>query len=385
MVDRKAKMSKILGVSFLAILFGMLLLGILLPDQDTSDEENRSLQTLPSFNLTEYFDGRFETKVENYVNDQFPGRSEFISLKAAMDKTLGVLESNGVYRASNNYLMEELTTPDEENLTETEDAIADFASRHQKLKMYFLLAPNAGNILSEYLPATVQMADQNGQMDAFFDRMQQVGIKTIDVREAFNKNKADIDLYYRTDHHWTSDGAYLAYQTAIGTLTGDTATEYAPKVVKTDFRGTLASKSGFVNGVDDTIKIYLPVKESRYKNSVIYYTDTQKKTTNYYQLKKLDTKDAYAVFGGSNHPMYTIETPVANKRRLLLVKDSYANSMIPFLTQHYREIVVVDPRYYFDSLEDLIQSEKITDVLFLYNSNTFFADDSLKIMLADTE
>ncbi len=385
MVDRKAKMSKILGVSFLTILFGMLLLGILLPDQDTSDEENRSLQTLPSFNLMEYFDGRFETKVENYVNDQFPGRSEFISLKAAMDKTLGVLESNGVYRASNNYLMEELTTPDEENLTETEDAIADFASRHQKLKMYFLLAPNAGNILSEYLPATVQMADQNGQMDAFFDRMQQAGIKTIDVREAFSKNKADIDLYYRTDHHWTSDGAYLAYQTAIGTLTGDTATEYAPKVVKTDFRGTLASKSGFVNGVDDTIKIYLPVKESRYKNSVIYYTDTQKKTTNYYQLKKLDTKDAYGVFGGSNHPMYTIETPVANKRRLLLVKDSYANSMIPFLTQHYREIVVVDPRYYFDSLEDLIQSEKITDVLFLYNANTFFADDSLKIMLADTE
>jgi hypothetical protein len=385
MVDRKAKMSKILGVSFLAILFGMLLLGILLPDQDTSDEENRSLQTLPSFNLTEYFDGRFETKVENYVNDQFPGRSEFISLKAAADKTLGVLESNGVYRASNNYLMEELTTPDEENLTETEEAIADFASRHQKLKMYFLLTPNAGNILSEYLPATVQMADQNGQMDAFFDRMQQAGIKTIDVREAFNKNKADIDLYYHTDHHWTSDGAYLAYQTAIGTLTGDTATEYVPKVVKTDFRGTLASKSGFVNGVDDTIKIYLPVKESRYKKSVIYYTDTQKKTTNYYQLKKLDTKDAYAVFGGSNHPMYTIETPVANKRRLLLVKDSYANSMIPFLTQHYREIVVVDPRYYFDSLEDLIQSEKITDVLFLYNANTFFADDSLKIMLADTE
>ena len=83
--------------------------------------------------------------------------------------------------------------------------------------------------------------------------------------------------------------------------------------------------------------------------------------------------------------MYTIETPVANKRRLLLVKDSYANSMIPFLTQHYREIVVVDPRYYFNSLEDLIQSEKITNVLFLYNSNTFFADDSLKIMLADTE
>ncbi len=385
MVDRKVKMSKILGIGFLTIVFGMLLCGILLPDQDTSEEENRSLQTLPSFNLTEYFDGRFETKVENYVNDQFPARNEFISLKAAADKTLGVLESNGVYRASNNYLMETLVTPDNENLTETEDAIADFASRHAKLNMYFLLAPNAGNILSDYLPATVRMSDQNGQMDAFFRRMQEAGVKTIDVRDTFRKNRKDIDLYYRTDHHWTSDGSYLAYRTAIGTLTGEKATEYAPKVVKTDFKGTLASKSGFVNGLNDEIKIYLPVKKSRYKNSVIYYTDTQKKTTSYYQLKKLDTKDAYAVFGGSNHPMYTIETPIANKRRLLLVKDSYANSMIPFLTQHYREIVVVDPRYYFDSLEDLIQSERITDVLFLYNANTFFADDSLKIMLADAE
>ena len=96
-------------------------------------------------------------------------------------------------------------------------------------------------------------------------------------------------------------------------------------------------------------------------------------------------KDAYTVFGGSNHPMYTIETPVTGGKRLLLIKDSYANSFIPFLTQHYREIVVVDPRYYFENLEDLIQSEKVTDVLFLYNANTFFGDDSLKIMLGDTE
>ena len=385
MVDEKTKTSKILSIAFLAIIFGMLIIGIFLPDKKSSSEENRSLQTLPAFSISEYLDGRFENKIEDYVNDQFPARNEFIKVKAAADQTIGALESNGVIQAKSGFLMENLTTPDTKNLEETEQAIADFAKRHSKLKMSFMLVPNAANTLSDYLPATVTMADQNKQMDEFFANMKENRVTPIDVRAAFNKAKDDINLYYRTDHHWTSDGAYLAYQTVIRKLTGDKAKTYAPVVVKTDFRGTLASKSGFTNGADDVIKIYQPAERSSYKKSVIYYSDTQKKTTNFYQLKNLKKKDAYTVFGGSNHPMYTIDTANTNQKRLLLIKDSYANSMIPFLTQHYREIVVVDPRYYFENLEDLIESEKITDVLFLYNANTFFADDSLKIMLSDTE
>lgn len=385
MVDEKIKTSKILGIAFLAIIFGMLIMGILLPDQKNSSEENRSLQTLPTFRLSEYLDGRFESKVEDYVNDQFPARNQFIKVKAATDQTLGVLESNGVIRAHNDYLMEDLTRPNSTNLKETESAIERFSKAHSKLKMSFLLVPNAANVLSDYLPATVTVANQNQQMDKFFQSVREMGITPLDVRDAFTKAKDDVDLYYRTDHHWTSDGAFLAYQTVIGKLTGDKPKSYGSLVVKTDFRGTLASKSGFTNGMDDVIKIYQPTDSKSYKKSVIYYEDSQKKTTEFYQLKNLKKKDAYSVFGGSNHPMITIETANTNQKRLLLVKDSYANSMIPFLTQHYREIVVVDPRYYFENLEDLIESEKITDVLFLYNANTFFSDDSLKIMLADEE
>lgn len=384
MVDRKIKMSKILGICFLAVIFGLQLLGIFIPDRKTSAAENRALQTFPAFRVSEYLDGRFESKMDDYANDQILGRNRFIQVKAAADKTVGVLENNGVYRAKNDYLMENLTTPNPKNLKETEAALTAFAKRHSKLKMHFLLAPNAGNILSENLPTTVQMADQNKQMDDFYASVEKSGITPIDIRSAFIKAKDDVQLYYRTDHHWTTDGAYLAYRNSIGALTGDKPEDFAPKVVKNDFRGTLYSKSGFVNGMDDAIKIYLPANRD-YRKSVIYYTDTQKKTAEFYQLKNLKKKDAYTVFGGSNHPMYTIETPVTGRKRLLLIKDSYANSFIPFLTQHYREIVVVDPRYYFENLEDLIQSEKVTDVLFLYNANTFFGDDSLKIMLGDTE
>lgn len=384
MLDRKQKMSKILGICFLTVIFGMLIIGILIPDRKYSAAENRALQAFPKFSLSEYLDGRFESKIEDYVDDQIPGRDQFIKVKAAADETVGVLENNGVYRAKDGYLMENLTVPNSKNLTETEEALQQFARTHSKLKMHFMLVPNAGNVLSENLPKTVRMADQNRQMDDFFQAITGYGIKPIDVREPFRKAKKDVQLYYRTDHHWTSDGAYLAYENSIHALTGDKPKDFGAKVVKEDFQGTLYSKSGFNNGKNDVIKLYQPTGKQAAK-SVIYYTDTQKKTTAFYNLKNLKKKDAYTVFGGSNHPMYTVETPVANQRRLLLIKDSYANSFVPFLTQHYREIVVVDPRYYFENLEDLIQSEKITDVLFLYNANTFFGDDSLKIMLADTK
>ena len=127
----------------------------------------------------------------------------------------------------------------------------------------------------------------------------------------------------------------------------------------------------------------MPAEDSSYKDSIIYYEDTKEKTSEFYNFDNLDKKDAYTVFGGSNHPVYTIKTPVSENRRLLLIKDSYANSMIPYLAQYYREIVVVDPRYYFDSIEDLIAIEQINEVLFLYNANTFFGDDALGLMLSE--
>ena len=129
------------------------------------------------------------------------------------------------------------------------------------------------------------------------------------------------------------------------------------------------------------IKIYLPKEGQNYKNSVIFYSDTKEKTTEFYKLNNLKKKDTYTVFGGSNHPIYSIKTPVNSQRKLLLIKDSYANSFIPFLSQDYREIIVIDPRYFFDDISEIIKANGITDVLFLYNANTFFNDNSLDMMI----
>lgn len=319
--------------------------------------------------------------MESYVNDQFLMRGAFIKVKSAIDTTEGELKANGVYRAGAGYLIEDIVIPRKETIDGAEAALKDFKARYPNINMTFLLAPNAGNVLKDKLPATVRLADQNKSMNSFYENIKAFGINTVDVRNIFKKKKNDVQIYYRTDHHWTSDGAYLAYRELVPALGIGAPIDFRSRIVKNDFAGTLYSKSGFTGGRYDSIKINIPKDEKSAKPSVIYYADTKKKTTKFYLLGNLGKKDAYTVFGGSNHPMYTVKTPTESNKRLLLIKDSYANSVIPMLAQHYREIVVIDPRYYFDNVDDLIGAEGITDVLFLYNANTFFADDWLRMML----
>lgn len=369
------------GICFAVIILLFMVTSIVMPDKKFSSAENRMLQEKPSFSAEDYAEGRFEKQTEDYVNDQFPLRNKFVRTKAAVDKTEGKLESNGVIRCRDDYLMERLQAPDAENMAKLQNSLAAFREKHEGIPMYFLLAPNAANILSDKLPKTVRLENQNKYMDEFFAKTEKAGFNNIDVRSTFKNSKKSVQLYYRTDHHWTSDGAYLAYQKAMKVIHMGDALEYAPHVVKNDFCGTLYSRSGFVNGRYDAIKIYLPKDDTQYEEAVIYYSDTKEKTTGFFQVDNLQKKDAYTVFGGSNHPMYTIRTTSATNEKLLVIKDSYANSFIPFLSQHYREIVVVDPRYYFESIEDLMETEGITQVLFLYNANTLFRDTSLQMML----
>ena len=375
------KSTIIFGIMFSVILLSGLIINIAKPDKSFSSEENRMLQKMPQFTLSSYKEGRFEKKMDSYANDQFPFRNGLIKVKTAFDRTLGKTESNNVFLCSDNYLMEDITKPDEKKMKSNLCALSEFRKKYPDFNISFLLAPNAANIYSDKLPIRKTIVDQNKVIDAFYSEIEKNGIKPIDVRESF-RNSKNTQLYYRTDHHWTSDGAYIAFKDIAKSMKLSDTVSYSPLTVKNDFRGTLASKSGFTNGLNDSIKIYVPSGGTPYQNSIIYYADSKEKATNFYQLDNLKTKDAYTVFGGANHPIYTISTPVSPDRRLLLIKDSYANSVIPFLSQCFREIVIVDPRYFFDDINEVISSKGITDVLFLYNANTYVTDNSLEMTLA---
>ncbi|MDY6038187.1 MAG: DHHW family protein [Eubacterium sp.] len=376
------KTAKIFGFIFPIILVSVMLLNIFLPDKKFSAEENRMLQMMPKLSFTSYIDGRFESKIESYAADQFLLRNHFIKIKSSFDSALLISKSNNVFNCSDNYLMEDISKVNKKKMRNNIDSLSNFKKCYPDIQMDFMLVPNAANILSDKLPLFAVTENQNKQIDDFFQTLKSLEIEPIDVRSEFEKQKAKTELYYHTDHHWTTDGAYLAYGEFHKKKKFTSNIQYEPLVVKNDFRGTLSSKSGFTNGLNDKIKIFLPKPGQDYKNSVIFYSDSKKKTTEFYQLDNLNKKDTYTVFGGSNHPIYSIKTPVASQKRLLLIKDSYANSFIPFISQDYREIVVVDPRYFFDDIGEIIKAHKITDVLFLYNANTFFNDNSLEMMLS---
>jgi len=376
------KTARIFGFVFPAILIAVMFFNIFLPDKNFSAEENRLLQTMPKPSISSIFSGRFETKAESYAADQFMLRNMFIKIKSSFDTSLGSTESNNVFMCKDNYLMENISKADAKKMENNYNSLAKLKQLYPNINMDFMLVPNAANIMSDKLPLFAVTEDQNKQMDDFFKKIQSIGINPVDVRATFKKNKEKIELYYHTDHHWTTDGAYLAYQDFAKKNKLNSNIKYDALAVKNDFRGTLASKSGFTNGLNDMIKIYLPKEGQNYKNSVIFYSDTKEKTTEFYKLNNLKKKDTYTVFGGSNHPIYSIKTPVSSQRKLLLIKDSYANSFIPFLSQDYREIIVIDPRYFFDDISEIIKANGITDILFLYNANTFFNDNSLDMMIS---
>lgn len=185
-----------------------------------------------------------------------------------------------------------------------------------------------------------------------------------------------MNIYYKTDHHWTTEGAYIAYKemcTQLG-IEYKEIEEYNIRPLTDDFYGSLYYKLGAGIGKSDIINIYIPKDEEKI---VVNYLDEEKKTASLYNSESLNGKDKYEVFTGGNHGLIHIKTMSESNKKLIVFKDSYANCFIPFLTSHYTEILVVDPRYYNGEVESLIDEYEITDTLLLYNVNTFNDDKSI--------
>lgn len=369
-----------LGLLFFLLPVIVLVSSIILPDTGFSEKENRILASRPALKLDQIISGVYEKQFETYENDQFPLRDMWITLKATTDRLMGKVEENGVYLGKNGYLMEAFNAPSQTQYDATVNAMTSFAQKHSDLKQYALIAPNSVNILKSNLPAFAPADDQNPWIDKLKDSLTSAGVTFIDIRDTFTDHKAE-DLYYHTDHHWTTLGAYYAYLQAAAVMGIDTSSDsYDKAPVSQTFKGTLSAKSGFRSGETDELDVFLPNGDNTL-SSVVNYVDEQKKSASFYDTSKLNTRDKYALFFGGNHAQIKISTPTESNNTLLVLKDSYANSFVPFLAQHYRKIIMIDPRYYYGDLEQLLQVENVQEVLYLYNANTFFADTSLELAL----
>ena len=374
--DRQRKVQeKLVGIIFILTLFLFLIINVIVPDREKSVQENRMLATKPKFRLSSLISGDYDEKFEAYMDDQFVGRDMWRKLKVTVDRICGSRLENGVYIGRNGQLLEQIEVADENHLAANIKAIKSFSESQKKIPVRMMLVPDAANVLNHSLPALAKPEDQT-QMFSMVRKDLGDSVEWIDVSTELNKHKTE-KIYYKTDHHWTTLGAFYAFQAAAPSLgiDGDLSGKYVSYTVSDSFNGMLASKSGVNLGEKEQIDIYVPTEEDT--DLIIDYVDEGKRSTSLYDSSKLKEKDQYTVFLGGNSSLLDIRTVSTSTKRLLLVKDSFANSFIPFLTPYYREIVVVDPRYYSGTINDLMDSYRISEVLFLYSGNTFFKDNNI--------
>lgn len=369
---QRQQMCRMMGYLLVGAIVVVAVLNLFTKDKDFSASENRMLAGRPDFSMAAMADGSYMSGLEDYQADQFFARDSWISLKLKIDRFFGKKEASGVYLADDNYLMEIPVEPDYENVQRNLTAIEDFALRYPELNIKMMVVPNAVSVMSGYLPKNAPVRDQMADLQMLKDGLP-ANVGFIDVTQTLVDHVGE-GMFYRTDHHWTSRGAYYAFLDAADDLGITQLKEYNRYVVSTEFEGTLGSKSG-CHAVTDTIEVYEPLNPG--SSFYVTYDETQEKSCSLFRSACLEDKDQYTVFFGGNYPRITIRTTNNNDRCLLIFKDSYANCFIQFLTPYYEEIILVDPRYYYDDAGALISTEKVTDVLFLYNLSTYLGDSSL--------
>lgn len=346
---------------------------IIVENKEFSENENRYLASKPKLTWSNIVTGKFSENFENYIDDQFIFREKLYEIKTRIQLLVGNKDINGVYISKDNYLIEKKLEQDfDYNIfSENIKSINEFANKNSNVKL--MIVPTSSLILEDKLPENAVTFNQNKVFEEI-----KISIKNanfIDVRDTLKKHK-DEYIYYKTDHHWTSLGSFYAYEQWCKQKNIDIP-NYEKRCVTTEFKGSLYSKILNSNVETDYIELFETKNQSNY---TVHYNFNKKTKKTIYDLDKLKEKDKYQMFLGGNFPELKIETDNTNCENILIIKDSYANSFIPFLVNHYKNIYVVDLRYFKDSLNTYIEKNDISEILILYNIENLLEDETIRFI-----
>ncbi len=357
-----------IGYLTLIYLLTIFFINLFSPSLKFSEEENRPLASKPEMNVSNVTDGSYFTSYNKYIEDQFWNRTTWKSLKTNIEKSIGLKKIDNIYFGKNNRLIEEVVIPSDDFINRRVDNIKKLQEYYNELNMDFVLIPNKVGIYYDEVSSSNKQKELYDDFISNFDN-DLVKVNCFDILSS-HKNE---NIFYNTDHHYTSLGAKYISES----LYNKENIEYSEYTVNNHFIGTSAKKLAYYN-IYDTVNIYVPNEEVSY---YLTYNNDEDEYTSIYDSSKQYSYDPYEIFFGGNKSIIDIRTNSESESKLLLIKDSYANSFIPFILNNYREIIVIDPRYYHEDINSLINDKQITDIMLYYNINTFFEDTSLDDMI----
>lgn len=385
----------LLTVVFLLFIFGFGTAIFLLKDKTYSEQENRSLQQMPRLSsshegtlferlaegkaLDRLINGSFTSDIGKYYSDQFPARNMFVGIKAATEMLMLKLENNEIMLGTKGYLIDRDDYKNEDNLRSNLNALSAFAKVMQEkdIPLYFSVAGNGVDVLEKYYPAYYKN-NRTAKLQQIFRSSGLDYIELIDpLRHYANMGEY---VYYKTDHHWTTLGAYYAYQELAWSMgiTPAPLNSFTAEIVSKEFYGTSWSSSGMKWVSPDTMTYFrYPGDTTDYVTEVV---DTGAKFDGFYDYSYLEKKDKYSSFISSNNAYVRVyRTDGEQREKLLVIKDSFAHSLVPFLAQHY-DLEIIDMRYYKGSALKLVNELGIDRVLALYGVDTLCDGKSLVML-----
>lgn len=364
------------AVIFMIYIVGMCVLMLVLPKDDYSTNEKRYLSEAPEFSLSAIFNGEFSSKTEKYLADHTPARSFFVGTDAYYNLILGRNGSNGIYACKDGYL---INKPSDytERYDKNIQIIKRFADKTD-LKVNVMIAPQRGYILEDKLPKVHEKYEDKKLLDSAQSVLNSENINFIRIDDVFKEKSKENSLYYKTDHHWTSCGAYTAY-VEYCKANGLTPTDVSDYTVTSydNFYGTSYSSSALWGTAPDTLETWSDSKTAGDISVEITEKDKTVTSDTMFFTEHDGEDDKYPIFLDGNHSFVRIKNKASNGKKLLVIKDSYAHALVPFLADNYSEIVMVDLRYYKLPISKLIEQENIDEIFIMYSLANFSTDTDI--------
>lgn len=369
---------RLLVVGFLGTTFLIAILFFILPHHRFSELENRYLQAAPQLTWDNLITKTFAEETESFITDHFPFRDKWLWVKSTSEQARLQQENNDIYKGKDGYLFEKFIEPDYPKVQRYAESVNQFASNHPTVNMTFMLAPTSIGLYPERLPWLAPSYSQK-KVNQFIEETMQNDVTFMNGFDFLEQHTTE-PIYYLTDHHWTTNGAYLAY-VAFAEQQGWqplSQNDFLIETVSESFLGSYHTRSQFTGLTPDTIQTYTPRIPV---HTEMYIADTDQTMTSMYDDSFLVKKDQYSYFLGGVHALMKLTTELDPQQiaqeKLLVIKDSYAHNVLPFLTNHVPEIHVIDLRFYNGSIGSYLSENNIQDVLFLFNTATFVEDTAL--------